>query len=145
MSNYDYNKISNNQNDETPKEMFSGLSQIAEDIVEPETESVLTTTVNVEEAISEPEETHEEIEEQPVEEPTEVPANEVTKVGVVDGCDKLNIRKSPDSNSEIACPPLNKNAKVIIDEANSTADYYKIYLSTGLEGYCLKEYIKATS
>ena len=152
MSNYDYKKISNNQNDDEPKEVFSGLSQIESENEEPMEESVLTTTVNVEEVPSEQEESHEETVEQSVEEPEEIVEHPLesqpaatTKIGIVDGCDKLNVRQSPSADAKPIGQPLNKSAKVAIDEANSTDDFYKVYLSTGLVGYCMKEFIKIVS
>ena len=141
MANYDYNKITSKQHNGNPKEVFTGLSQIESENEEPMEESALTTTVNVEEVTSEPEETNEEIEEQS----SEQQPVEDTKIGMVDGCDKLNVRQYPSSDANVVGQPLNKGAKVVIDEANSTDDFYKIYQSTGLEGYCMKAFIKIAS
>ena len=152
MANYDYNKIASNQNNGKPEKTSFGFAQVVSENEEPMEESVLSTTVNVEEVTSEPEETHEEIVEQSAEEleeieeqPSETQPVEVTKIGMVDGCDKLNVRQYPSGDAKVVGQPLNKGAKVVIDEANSTDDFYKIYQSTGLEGYCMKAFIKITS
>ena len=143
MSSYDYNKISNNQNDDEPKEMVSGFAQVVSDTEEPMEEGVLTTTVNVEEVT--PEEIVEPSVEELVEQPSEVRPLATTKIGIVYGCDKLNVRQSPSADAKPIGQPLSKSAKVAIDEANSTDEFYKVYLSTGLVGYCMKEFIKIVS
>ena len=147
MANYDYNKITSKQHNGNPKEVYSGLSQIESDNEELMEESALTTTVNVEEVTFEPEETNKEIEEpeEIEEQSSEQQPAEATKIGMVDGCDKLNVRQYPSSDANVVGQPLNKGAKVVIDEANSADDFYKIYQSTGLEGYCMKAFIKIAS
>lgn len=92
----------------------------------------------------------EEIVEQPVEEVEVVPepevepepeAEEVKEImGVVAGCDRLNVRADADSTAEIL-NTLAKGTKVQIDEAGSTKDFYKIYTASGIEGYCMKQFI----
>lgn len=130
MSNFtDYNKNFNSQSTDEPKEMFSGLAQVVS-----ETEEVIEATEM--ETSQEPDE----VTEQSVEPQVEV----VTKTGVINNCDRLNVRESPSINSEIVCI-IDKSKKVVIDEEESTDDFYKIYLSTGLEGFCLKEFIKFES
>jgi hypothetical protein len=61
-------------------------------------------------------------------------------IGVVDNCVKLNVRKNPNRHSEVL-GVIDKGAEVIIDEANSTVNLYKICTATGIEGYCMKDYI----
>lgn len=66
---------------------------------------------------------------------------EVECKGLVTGCSKLFVRTEPTKD----CNPagvINENDEVIIDMENSTNDYYKIVTTEGLEGYCLKTYIK---
>lgn len=69
----------------------------------------------------------------------EIKAN-TAKVGIVAGCSKLNIREEPKTDSaiisEISC-----QAEVIIEEAESTEDFYKVCTSFGVEGFCMKKYI----
>lgn len=66
---------------------------------------------------------------------------EVECKGFVSGCSKLFVRTEPTKD----CNPagvINENDEVIIDVENSTDEYYKIVTTEGLEGYCLKTYIK---
>lgn len=69
----------------------------------------------------------------------EIKAN-TAKVGIVAGCSKLNIREEPKTDSaiisEISC-----QAEVIIEEAESTEDFYKVCTPFGVEGFCMKKYI----
>lgn len=60
--------------------------------------------------------------------------------GKVYGCAKLNIRKKPNSDAEVVCV-LPQGSDVIVDTYESTIEYYKVYTSVGLEGYCIKKYI----
>ena len=70
---------------------------------------------------------------------TEVKSN-MAKVGIVTGCSKLNVREEPKTDSaiisEISC-----QAEVMIEETESTEDFYKVCTSFGVEGFCMKKYI----
>lgn len=74
---------------------------------------------------------------------TEVKSN-MAKVGIVTGCSKLNVREEPKTDSaiisEIPC-----QAEVMIEEAESTEDFYKVCTSFGVEGFCMKKYIVVKS
>lgn len=72
-------------------------------------------------------------------EPTETKVAEVV-TGVVDGCTKLNVREEPSLFAEIVCQ-LDKGAEVVIDDAESTDDFYRVYTASGMEGFCLKKFI----
>lgn len=61
-------------------------------------------------------------------------------IGSVSGCSKLNVRFRPNSNSDIVCT-IDYNTEVMIDESESTNEYYKVYTSSGIEGFCIKKYI----
>lgn len=63
------------------------------------------------------------------------------KVGTIIGCDKLNVRKKPNKNAEVVCV-INKTTVVEIDEEKSTGDFYKVYLPSGIDGFCMKQFIK---
>lgn len=69
---------------------------------------------------------------------------EVVKVetkGIVSECNKLFVR----SKAKRDCDPagvINLNDEVTIDLDNSTDDYYKVITANGIEGYCLKTFIK---
>lgn len=77
------------------------------------------------------------------EKPNEI--NKVVKTGVVDGCAQLNVREKPNKESSVIYV-IHKADQVIIDEENSTPDFYKVCLSTpSEEGFCMKEFIKIES
>lgn len=69
---------------------------------------------------------------------------EVTKddptSGIVTDCLKLNIRKEPSPNSRIVCA-IDCLTEVIIDEKESTDEFYKICTVSGVEGFCMKKFI----
>lgn len=84
-------------------------------------------------------ETNEEIE--PVEEAVEVveaPAESIT--GVVDYCAKLNVRTAPDLDGDVIAS-LAKRTEVEIDLSKSTDEWYHICTATGIEGFCMRQYI----
>lgn len=63
-------------------------------------------------------------------------------IGAVIGCNKLNLRKTPDASigSNIKCT-IAVGTEVVIKEDESTDEFYKICLSSGDEGYCMRKYI----
>lgn len=74
----------------------------------------------------------------PVDEPEDV-ENDIL-LGNVTGCTKLNVRQEPVADGAII-GTLPVSTEVMIDEAESTEDFYKICTASGMEGYCIKEYI----
>lgn len=60
-------------------------------------------------------------------------------IGVVN-CLRLHIHSEPNLDSEIVCK-VRYLTEVMIDLANSTEDFYKIYTAIGAEGFCQKELI----
>ena len=87
-------------------------------------------------------------EEQPLEGQTtipevepEVPAAEAHTFGKIVGCKKLNVRKLPSRDAEIVSE-LIEGSEVMIDEKESTALFYKICTEHGIEGFCMKDFIK---
>ena len=66
--------------------------------------------------------------------------------GIVVNCKKLNLRKSPlkDSDGANVITTLLAGAAVVINESDSTPNFYKVTTETGLEGYCMKQFIKLT-
>lgn len=71
-------------------------------------------------------------------EETGLPIKEV--VGVITGCQSLNIRTNPDVNATVLCrePAL---SEVIVDLDKSTDEWYNVCLVTGVEGFCMKKFI----
>ena len=72
----------------------------------------------------------------------DVAANDETSelIGYVTDCVKLNVREAASKDSNALCEII-LNSKVIVDEENSTEDFYKVITETGVEGYCMKQYI----
>ena len=66
---------------------------------------------------------------------------EVTNpVGIVVGCEKLNVRKEPSINSDVIFQfPCNMEVEIFIDK--STEDWFYVCNAAGIEGFCMKKYI----
>lgn len=60
--------------------------------------------------------------------------------GIVTNCLRLNVRKEPYFDADILCT-IDASTNLIIDEEESTDEFYKICTSAGIEGYCVKTYI----
>lgn len=60
--------------------------------------------------------------------------------GIVYNCKKLNVRVAPYVDADIECT-IDEDSKVIINEAESTEDFYKVCTAAGVEGFCMKDYI----
>lgn len=64
-------------------------------------------------------------------------------IGVVSDCVKLNVRKQAVANSDVICV-IDADTEVIVDEAKSTNDFYRVKSIPGVKpffGYCMKKYI----
>lgn len=60
--------------------------------------------------------------------------------GVVTNCMRLRVREKPDRNAAMICA-IETLTKVVIDEDESTDEWYKVYLENGISGYCMKKFI----
>lgn len=61
-------------------------------------------------------------------------------IGVVVGCEKLNVRKEPSINSVVVFQfPCNMEVEIFIDK--STEDWFYVCNAAGIEGFCMKKYI----
>lgn len=67
------------------------------------------------------------------------PKTEVT--GVVVDCSKLNMRVEPYAGADIVCT-IDCGTEVVIDEAESTDEFYAVCTPAGMEGYCMRKYIE---
>ena len=72
-------------------------------------------------------------------EPVVEPENR--KFGKISNCKKLNIRKLPSRDAEIVSE-LIEGSEVMIDEKESTTLFYKVCTEHGIEGFCMKQFIK---
>lgn len=129
------------------------VTEVTEETIKESTEEVNETieqveeTVNeVEESTNETEETTKEVTEEVTEPEVIVPSiennvenNEV--IGKISGFEKLYVRKEASKDSEPVGIVTDKD-DISIDVAHSTDDFYKVITSNGLEGYCVKEFVK---
>lgn len=60
--------------------------------------------------------------------------------GVVSGCKKLYVREAP---NKAAAPVkiIEVYDEVMIEVDGSTEDFYKVYTASGVEGFCMKDFI----
>lgn len=81
---------------------------------------------------------------EPVDQPVEETPKKESKVGIVANCEKLNLRRSPlkDSDGANIITELLPGVAVVIDEDESTPNFYKVTTETGLEGYCMRQFIE---
>ena len=63
------------------------------------------------------------------------------KVSGYVNCTRLNVRKDPSVSVGNVIGKLNEDDEVSIDLSNSYDIWYKISTASGIEGYCLKEFI----
>lgn len=62
-------------------------------------------------------------------------------VGTVIDCWKLNVREEPNPDSKVM-GTIDHLSEVMIDDTESTDKYYKVCTASGIEGFCLRNYIK---
>lgn len=65
-----------------------------------------------------------------------------TVAGVVANCAKLNVRSKPSITGEIVCV-LNASSEIEIDVEKSVTDWVYICTATGVEGYCMRQFINS--
>lgn len=63
------------------------------------------------------------------------------RTGVVIDCVKLNVRKSPATDANILAE-IPVGTKVQIIDKESTKDFYHVCTATGIDGFCMKKFIK---
>lgn len=110
---------------------------------ERENNSLKDVTEEIEKEIEEVNETEEveEVEEvNETEEVEEVEEEDITVVGTVTGCQKLNVRAKADIKAEVVCQ-IPEKAVLLIDTDESTDEWYKVYTEAGMEGFCMKKYV----
>lgn len=59
---------------------------------------------------------------------------------VNESCKYLNVRKEPSADADVA-KVIKAGTAVRIDNIDSTDEYYKVRLTAGVKGYCVKKYI----
>ena len=87
-----------------------------------------------------------------LESPETKPENEITTeveeppkkekvLGTVVNCPRLRVREHPSVNAIVAAE-IDEGSEVVINEDKSTEEFYSVVTTTGLEGYCMKDYIQ---
>lgn len=61
-------------------------------------------------------------------------------MAVVCDCQMLNVREKPSKTSTVV-GLINCGDEVEVDKEKSTEDFYKVCTSTGVEGFCMKQFI----
>lgn len=61
-------------------------------------------------------------------------------IGIITDCLKLNIRKTPDKDSEIVAIATCLE-ELRIDPSASTDDWYAVCTVSGIEGFCMKKFV----
>ena len=126
-------KIMENNNVEELNQNIEEVTEVTEPVVEETTEEVIESTEEVvKEHITEPEVIVPNIE-------YGVENNEV--IGKISGFEKLYVRKESNKDSEPVGIVTDKD-DLSIDLSHSTDTFYKVITSNGLEGYCVKEFVK---
>lgn len=124
-------EASTNETEETTEESTNEVNETVNE-VEVSTNKTEETTEEVTEKVTEPEVIVPSIE-------NNVENNEV--IGKISGFEKLYVRKEASKDSEPVGIVTDKD-DLSIDVAHSTDDFYKVITSNGLEGYCVKEFVK---
>lgn len=76
-------------------------------------------------------------EESVAEEVTEKPL----KTGIVRNCNSLNLRKEPNKKSDVLCV-IRKGTELMIEPDFIDDEWYGVYTSAGIGGYCMKKFIE---
>lgn len=102
--------------------------------ISPEIEAELKTSITEAEETVEPEvtltvEPTQETEPQPV-------------TGTIANCTKLNIRVKPAATATVACV-LNAGTKLEIDVDKSTSEWLKVSTDSGVDGYCMRQFVES--
>lgn len=61
-------------------------------------------------------------------------------IGLVANCKRLNIREGPTVDAPVICE-VACQTELMIEEADSTEDFYKVCTTAGIEGFCMKKFI----
>ena len=81
---------------------------------------------------------------EPVEQTIEETPKKESKVGTVHDCTKVNLRRTPiyEPNGSNVIAELVLGTAVVIDDEKSTDEFYKVTTEAGLEGYCMRQFIR---
>ena len=63
------------------------------------------------------------------------------RMAFVHNCVKLNVRENPDPNASVVMT-INAGDEVMVYGSDKSGNYYSICTESGVEGYCIKDYLK---
>lgn len=125
MSKHNYSQYSNKNRENKPKQYDNQPKQMIENPVPEVKMEEVTPMID--------------IVVEPVAEPANLPK---TVAGVVTNCAKLNVRSKPSITGEVLCV-LNASSEIEVDYEKSVPDWAYVCTATGVEGYCMRQFIKA--
>lgn len=67
--------------------------------------------------------------------------NQQMPICVVVNCHKLNIRPFPSTDNTPVCV-VSEGDPLVLNKEKSTDDWYAVYTEAGVEGFCMKQYVK---
>lgn len=124
MSNKNYNK------------MYNKPAAEVQEAIEMETETIVETPVDISpEPVVEVQMAIEEVAE------PEVLTTEEPLTAVVVGCAKLNVREEPTPKATPVAV-IDASNEVVVYDSESFGNYYKVCTASGIEGYCVKDYLE---
>ena len=61
-----------------------------------------------------------------------------TVIGIVSNCEKLRIREKPNGD---VLTVVDAGSEIMIDEKESTEEFYKVTTETGIDGYAMRQFV----
>lgn len=61
-------------------------------------------------------------------------------IGLVNNCANLRVRREPDDKAEVL-GTIPVDTEVMIEEDEPASEFYKVLTASGLEGFCMKQFI----
>ena len=62
-------------------------------------------------------------------------------VGVVSGCETMNIRSEPSLIGEVLCSVQKGSEVMLTEDSMQLCGFYHVCTASGIEGYCIKKFI----
>lgn len=129
MPNKNYNKMYESDKETVAMDVTSiktvDAAEVVEPVVQPEPEVI-------EPVITKPE--------HPATSVIEKTEPEIRKA-IVCNCKKLNVRENPNPKANVIMI-INEDDEVTVYTDGSVGNYYSIRTESGIEGYCVKDYLK---
>lgn len=133
MSNHNYSQYSNNKKKKNYNEFKT--AKFAEQMSVADEVDIIETITTVEAPV-------EPMEVKMVVEHSEIaPKVEASVTGVVVGCAKLNVRSKPAVDADVLTI-LDVSAEIVIDPARSTNEWVKVTTASGIDGFCMRKFVK---